>query len=240
MATKVVDINATNLAKSRRTLLLVWQDPNSRRFMKMGQLDALEGNEYAFHYLPEATHPGFAPVAEFPLLDVAYVSNELPAFFANRVLSSDRPNFSQYIEWLGIADLDDYDIPVEVLARTGGGRATDTFHIVDQPRLHQGKLTGRFFVSGIRHVDDAAAVIAHLAAGDSLALELDRANPKNPKAVLINADDGRRIGFVPDWLCGEIHDGIQGGWRVSAIAERVNADAPPHVRVLCRLTAKTV
>ena len=77
--------------------------------------------------------PDFVPLLEYPDPESAYVSNELPAFFANRVLSAARPNCARYLDWLGVDALDDQDVPFEVLARTGGGRATDTFHVVDLP-----------------------------------------------------------------------------------------------------------
>ena len=216
----------------------MWQDPTDRRFVKVGQLDALPNARYAFHYLPAAAaETNFTPLVEYPRLDALYVSNEIPAFFANRVLSSDRPHYAQYLGWLGIAHLDESEIPVEVLARTGGGRATDTFHVVDLPQDGNDTFSSRFFVSGIRYADQDGVAVASLRNGAVLSLRLETDNLKNPNAVLINTDDGRKIGYVPDWLCADVHERIRSGWSVTAVAERVNPDAPAHVRVLCRVTA---
>jgi hypothetical protein len=74
--------------------------------------------------------------------------------------------------------------------------------------------------------------------GAPLKLRREESNETNPKAVLIDSSDDRKIGYVPDWLCGEIHDRITNGWTMSAVAERVNHDAPVHVRVLCRIDAR--
>jgi hypothetical protein len=241
MAIEVLDLTTADLTSSRRTLLLVWQDPSSGRFIKVGQIDALPKSRLAFHYLESAWDASnFVPLVEYPERHVVYISDEVPAFFANRILSADRPGYDHYLEWLGIADLDEADIPFEVLARTGGSRATDTFHVVDAPTHDESRLTSRFFVSGIRHTDDADAVLASLSTGDRLALVLESSNPKNPKAVLINTTDGRKIGYVPDWLCGDAYERIKDGWQVTAVAERVNPDAPAHVRVLCRVDAQLV
>ncbi|MCB2412007.1 HIRAN domain-containing protein [Demequina sp. TTPB684] len=70
-----------------------------------------------------------------------------------------------------------------------------------------------------------------------LDLRLDEASPGNPCAVLINTADDRKVGYVPDWLCSDVHDLIQAGWPLAVVAERVNLDAPDHVKVLCRIDA---
>lgn len=241
MTIEALDLSTADLTASRRTLLLVWQDPSSGRFIKVGQIDALPGSRLAFHYLESAWDaPNFVPLVEYPERHVVYISDEVPAFFANRILSADRPGYDNYLEWLGIAGLDEADIPFEVLARTGGSRATDTFHVVDAPTHDESRLTSRFFVSGIRHTDDADAVLASLNSGDRLTLVLEDSNPKNTKAVLVDTTDGRKIGYVPDWFCGDLHDRVKDGWQVTAVAERVNPDAPAHVRVLCRVDAQRI
>lgn len=239
MATRAHDLTELDLTSSRRTLVLVWQNPTTRRFLKVGQLDALPGNRLVFHYLPTAgDDPAFQPLLEFPDLNAAYVSDEVPAFFANRILSADRPGYDDYLRWLGIEDANLADVPFEVLARTGGGRVTDTFHVVDFPLDLADSFQSRFFVSGVRYVDGSGAVIAALTDGVPLELALDESNPQNPKAVLVNAQQGGTIGYVPDWLCADVHGRIQSGWEVAAVAERVNPGAPAHVRVLCRLEAR--
>jgi hypothetical protein len=238
MATQALDRNQLDLTTSRKTLILVWQNPVSRLFVKVGQLDALPVGRFAFQYLAGAwSDPEFVPLLEYPDRDTAYVSDEVPAFFANRILSVDRPHYDRYLSWLGIEDLSPADVPFEVLARTGGGRATDTFHIVEVPLAKSNQFTSRFFVSGVRHFENSDTAIATLQNGTTLRLELEEGNEVNPKAVLVNTTDGQKFGYVPDWLCADVHTRIKNGWSVTGIAERVNPDAPAHVRVLCRLEA---
>jgi hypothetical protein len=239
MATQSLDPVQLDLTTSRRTLILVWLNPVSRRFVKVGQLDALSGGRLSFQYLNSAwDDPDFTTLLEYPDRAAAYVSDEVPAFFANRILSSDRPNYEQYLGWLGIEGLKPDDVPFEVLARSGGGRETDTFHVVDLPLDADHSFRSRFFVSGVRHFQGSDELIRSLQNGASLQLKLEENNAVNPKAVLIDAADSRTIGYVPDWLCADVHQKVNDGWRVSVIAERVNPDAPAHIRVLCRIDAE--
>ncbi len=241
MATEALDPQQLDLASSRRTLVLVWQNPVSRRFVKIGQLDALSAGRFSFQYLQTAwDDPEFNTLMEYPDRNAAYVSDEVPAFFANRILSADRPNYERYLGWLGIEGLVPDDVPFEVLARTGGGRETDTFHVVDLPLDVGHSFRSRFFVSGVRHFPDSEEVIKALQNGAPLVLKLEEENEVNPKAVLIDTADARTIGYVPDWLCADVHQRIKDGWLISVVAERVNADAPAHIRLLCRIDAQRV
>ncbi len=239
MATELKSPVDVDLSTSPRSLLLVWQSPASRRFVKVGRLDLLAGNRFAFRYLPDdASDAEFFELDDYPERDRVYMSDELPAFFANRVMSAERPSYPQYLAWLGIdQDLETMSLPIEVLARTGGGRVTDTFHVLDVPMQWEDRFTSRFFVSGISHTDEAEKVLAAISSGAVLALRLDEGNPGNPRAVLINTSDGRKIGYVPNWLCADIHELLVSGWDMSAVAERVNPDAPDHIKVLCRIDA---
>jgi len=241
MATQILEPTEVDLSSSRRSLLLVWQNPSTRRFVKIGLFDALTDGRFAFRYLDDAwSDPAFQALVEFPESTGVYVSDELPAFLANRVLSADRSNFDDFLGWLGLDSVNPAEVPLEVLVRTGGGRATDTFHILEAPSVDDDVVTSRFFVSGIRYFEGADEAFRSVSAGDALQLELEESNALNPKAVLIDLADGRRVGYVPDWLCGEVHDRIKEGWDVTVIAERVNTDAPVHVRALCRIEARRV
>ena len=100
MATRVLERSELDLASSRRTLVVTWQNPDGK-FVKVGQVDSLTDGSVAFHYLPSARRSaGFFPLAECPDLGAAYVSNELPAFLANRVLSTSRPGYAKYLHSL--------------------------------------------------------------------------------------------------------------------------------------------
>lgn len=228
----------SELARNERTLLLIWQD-SSRTFVRVGRLVARpdQSPAYTFSYEPGVAQlEGFQPITEFPDFAATYECESLPAFFQNRVMSSGRESYVEYLNLLGLQE-DSPELPIEILVRTGGSRATDTYHVVECPP-ESSEVLSRFFVSGLRHVEGVDALLSELKEGDRLGLERDLENETNPRAVLIVVRENRRIGFVPDWLLGDLYpwlDGdVTGG---EAVVERLNRgdDVPWHLRLLCRI-----
>ncbi|MDR2895101.1 MAG: hypothetical protein LBV30_00380 [Propionibacteriaceae bacterium] len=216
-------------------LRLIWQNPATRQFIAVGRFTDLdERGGYVFEYLPGAEKSGLVPLVEFPDFNVPYVSSALPAFFANRVMSRRRPGYEEYVSWLGLQAL---ATPMEVLARTGGPRATDTFHLVYEPEERDGVRESRFFVSGISHVKGASDLITPTLVGQVLTMRDDTHNPVNARAILIDSMTDQPIGWVPDWLVDEVHQLRREG-TVELVADQVNPSAPPYLRLLCRLSAR--
>lgn len=226
----VLDVPTPTEARPRlRRLRLIWQDAASRRFVHVATLDQIEADAFVFRYEEGARHESFVPLAEFPELEGEYSVNGLPAFFLNRVMSPRRASYPTYCRWLGLSG---FPAPVEILARSGGGRATDTFHVVDIPV--DGRVEGHFLVSGVRYFEDNGA-LSRIDGGSRLGLLPEPDNPVNPEAVLLTDAGGSRIGYVPDWLLDDVH-----GWGLLSTAvhvEQVNAGAPAHLRLLCRIEA---
>lgn len=218
-----------------RTLLLIWQDPASRKFVRVGSLQHLDGGSYVFQYSSDVESlEGFSPLSEFPELSGVYASESLPAFFANRVMSQERPSYALYRTWLGLEE--GTDTPFEVLARTGGGRATDTFHVVDMPSRGASALA-RFFVSGVRYQEAASRLIEVMKEGDRLCLRPEPDNPVNANAILVDAEQGEPVGWIPDWLLSDLPNDIVDPTRFALFVERVNPDAPDHLKLLVRIDA---
>lgn len=229
MRSVLADSRPEDAALVTRKLQLIWKHPVSRRYHRIGQFEALQDGRYAFGYVPGAAEiPDLTPLVQFPDLGRVYVSDALPAFLANRVMSKRRATYGQYLGWLGLGE----DAPpVEILARTGGERVTDTFHLVDSFDPVGGRVEGRFFVSGIRH--RFGGELTAIRPGQHLRLVDDLQNPVNPHAILL-ADDETELGWVPDWLVSDVHAMRQRA-DVHVFVEQVNPDAPPHLAVLCRL-----
>ena len=154
-------------------------------------------------------------------------------------MSRQRASYRDFREWLGLT-ADGEDTPVEVLARTGGPRATDTFHIVDDLREINGQQSSRFFASGVGHIAGADERLAHMDAGHRLSLRTEPDNPVNERALLIDAEADKPVGYVPDWLVMEVQELRDSGYLLDLVAERVNPTAPVHLRLLCRLEAHPV
>jgi hypothetical protein len=240
MTTQVIKRPSRSNAQSdiARRLLIVWRNPSTRMFATIGRLDQLEDGRFVFGYLESAKlADGFFPLDEFPDVSGTYISDALPVFFSNRIMSVDRGSYGEYLERLGLASLSSDEVPMEVLIRTGGGRATDTFHIVEAPIDEADRFESRFFVSGIGHIDGGAHLVRSLRAGVALSLRAEPSNEANSRAVLIDAEAGRPIGWVPDWLCDQVRTLMDDGFEIRASVDQVNENAPLRLQVLCRIEA---
>ena len=220
-------------------LFLIWQNPESRQFVRVGVLSELTDGRYAFEYTTNAQSvAGFYPLTQFPDFDKTYVSTGLPAFFVNRLMSRKRDSFPDYLRSLAI-DSPSLDTPMELLARTGGPRETDTFHLVgDLSADAEGVVVSRFLASGVRYVDADGARLTCVEDGQRLQLRADPTNPANERAQLICVGSGEPVGYVPDWLLPDLEDLQSRSSELEIIAERVSPDAAPHLRLLCRIEAR--
>ncbi len=241
MPTGLVDQVDGRVRADRRTrrLFVVWQNPETRQFVHVAHLDVQADGQYVFEYEPDAEQvPGFDGFAAFPDLHHRYRFDQLFPFFTNRVLSPRRPEYGSYLDALDITD--DEQAPVELLARSGGTRATDTVHIVPEPRTEpDGRQVLLFLASRTRHLESAGERISHLAPGDELLLRPEPDNPVNPDALLLDNTTGEPVGWVADYLLDLVRD-YQARGPVQVFVERADSpDTPPHLRLLCRLEAKS-
>lgn len=238
--------------QTSRRFHVVWQAAD-RSFHTVGTLEVdqdAEGTVLSsrFWYEPHvATVPGFQPFAEFPSFPpTALVAggiddrwqwesrDGLLAMFRNRVLSPRRPDFVPYATALGLGE--DAD-PVELLARSGGRRATDTIHIVAEPiQREDGSRDMLFLVSGVRHIDPDGKGASSVRPGDELAIRTEPENEYDSRALLLDNVTGEPLGYVPNYLLDDVHKHIEEGGSVAVHAEHVNGpDTPAHLRLLARL-----
>lgn len=235
MATELAEAVRPRERAAGRRLLVIWQDPASRRLIKVARLTE-EREGFQFEYLPGSEDPNFEPLQSFPDLDRIYWTANLPAFFQNRVMSRQRASFPKYAEWLGLDPA--VNTPFEVLARTGGERATDTFHVAEEPSVGpDGFAVIRFFASGLRHIENSEDRLRLLSEGHRLYMRPQPDNPVNPRALLIDAEAEQAIGWVPDWLLDDVHRLRSEANGIELIADRINLLAPSHLKLLCRLSA---
>lgn len=224
-----------------RSLFVSWRDPAVGSIHPIGRLVrriGLQGEHFSFAYLKLTERlPGFTPLPGLPSLHERYDSDQLFPVFANRVMPRNRPDYdllASRVHLRGDAD------PFEVLARTGGRRATDRVELFAGPeRTADGESRVLFFARGIRHVEGASEAVASLEPGGQLALVADEQNEHNPRAMLLRISDGRRVGWVPDYLIDHVHELRElNGSDPLVLVEHINdATVPPHMRLLCRLRA---
>ncbi|MCL4413173.1 MAG: hypothetical protein M1522_00250, partial [Actinobacteria bacterium] len=208
---------ATILAEEReraaagiaRRLYVSWQDADRRSFVPVGVLTwASDGSD--FRYLSAARDDNeFRPFIGFPDLGRVYRSTELFPFFENRLMPRSRPDYPAYLAALGLpGDAD----PFEVLARSGGDRATDTIEVVAEPLVDDsGYATCHFLVRGVRHVEGADDAIDSLSIDDLLSTEPDVDNPYDDHARYVVTLDGAHVGYVPSYLTAFLARAAEGG-----------------------------
>lgn len=219
-----------------RCLRVVWQDPATRQFHEVATLripcdgDGLYGFEYR-RPLADA----FVPFPAFPDVDRAYESPTLFPFFQNRIMSPLRPDYDDYLAALGLTR--DEATPFEMLSRTGGVRATDTVQVVPEPVANDDGTTDQLFLaSGVRHLPDHDELLASLRPGHELLLRDEPDNEFDSRAILLDAEAKRAVGWVPSYLLDEVHKFRDGRDPVRVFVERANGpDTPAHLRLLCRL-----
>jgi hypothetical protein len=151
-------------------------------------------------------------------------------------MSASRPDYPSLVEALNLS-VD--TSPVEILARTGGPRATDTFQIAAEPAISRDVATSLFLASGVRHIDGAEERIRQLRPGDALTVRPEPANPVNPLALLLDSAPNEPVGWIPDWMVDYVQDllHLAADPRVSVV--RVNpTDRPAHLRLLCKLDVR--
>ena len=230
-------------SEQRREFQVIWQDKVTRSLVRVGWL-VFTGHEFEFSYTDDIkSDAGFRPFPAFPRLDEVYRSEELFPYFAVRLTSTADPQYEAVLDALGLTHED--ATPAELLARSPES-PHDTIQVVPEPtEMPDGTLVRVFLVSGTRHADErdpdaVSQLIAKLPVDDPLELVPEPQNVQNSKALRL-VTDGKRVGWVPDYLLDEIHGYIVSGRPVSVTVVRANGpDTPPHLRLLCRLTAGPV
>lgn len=225
-----------------KRLLLFWQNPASRRWFTVGLLTEEQGG-FSFQYSNSAKklakQKEFEPFGVMRKMSVVHTAEELFPMFKNRLLEKSRPEYPEYLRWLGldkssVSDMDE-------LSRSGGVRATDKLQMFPYPEPQDGKYIVEFFVHGIRHVpSEKANRIATLKEGDELFLLKDVQNKVDPFALVIRTDDPPEIvGYCPSFFVEDFNVLLsdQSPRSVKLSVFKVNMDAPLQLRLMCRLEA---
>lgn len=226
-----------------KTLFLAWQAP-SREWFPVGRLVAdVDHQIYEFDYIQGALRAkqqaGFSPLLAFPDFNQHYCASELFPLFKNRILSSGRKDFADYLRSLDL-DPNNPDL-MEVLAVTGGERQTDNFEVF--PKVNKqadGSFKCRFFLHGVRHVNVAGGARAQtLQEGELLRVTIEMNNPATQIAILLFSDDYLPLGWSPRYLVSDLLHAMSNAPNLSASVVKVNAhDTPINRRYLIEMTGK--
>lgn len=223
-------------------LLVMWQHPDSREIIPIGRFSR-HVDRYSFAYTTAAAEiSGFRPLPGLEDLHQRYVSDRIPAVFDQRVMSSERPDFANYLGTIGLAEA----TPWEQIVESGGSRAGDTLQFMQLPTAADGRARARFLANGVRHIpgtvrhlvgrdisvsrEEQETALQSLRPGDRVQLEAESDNPHDPCAVLLTVG-GVPVGWVPRAMSASIRELMDLEPR-EAIVHRVNGPgAPFHLRL---------
>lgn len=223
-----------------KALFVVWQEPDTRRWVPVARLTRDNGT-FRFTYTKGALESEkFAGFGRMDNLRASYESKELFPLFANRILPKSRSDYRAYLHWLGLDERSADDL--EVLARSGGMRATDTLEIIPCPEpTSDNKYVVYFFSHGLRYLSTKDQErVSLLNAGERLYLMRDMQNRVDAMALLMRTDDPISVvGYCPRYYSKEFSVllGQVPRDHVRVNVEQVNADAPSNFRLLCKLNA---
>lgn len=223
-----------------KILYIAWSDTVERKWYPVGRL-CFDNNMYIFCYTEGARASSrFAPFGQMNDLTQIYTSQNLFPLFENRILNKKRPEFGDFLEWLGL-DIDNYD-PLEVLALTEGKRGTDSIEIFPCPQKGSDEMYRiSFFAHGMRYLDKSYIdALRNIRAGDSLYLMFDIQNRYDERAITMRTDDPVKfVGYCPRYLAKDFRHLLDkvDHRLVRVEIERINYDAPLQYKIMCRATS---
>ncbi|MEX2300956.1 MAG: hypothetical protein WD733_08475 [Bryobacterales bacterium] len=232
-----------------KTLFLAWQNSETRRWFPIGQLTCEpESRRFLFRYLrgveTAMQEGGFEPLPSFRELDPVYESEELFPLFANRVLSQSRPDYKEFLSWMSLPSDQDID-PIELLARSGGQKVTDSLEVFAMPEERgMDQYSVHFFVHGLRHMaPDSLKRADRLKPGERLLPMHDFQNPSDSQALMLRTaetepGDVHNVGYCPRYLFVDTFSQmVKEKGLPEILVEKLNAaPAPIRFRILCRVS----
>ena len=222
------------------TLYLAWEDPSSRAWSPVGRLTH-ENDLFRFVYTKGAQKlKSFTTFGSMKELDRVYKSSEIFPIFSNRLLPKSRPEYKEYIDWLGFSD--DNAGPLEQLARSGGIKETDFFMTYQVPEEQNNNFYETcFFVHGMRYLrSEDINLTEELRPGSRLYPMFDVQNIDDPEAVALSTEGpDDLVGYLPRYLVADVRKLMDlNDQKAELIIEKVNLNAPLQMKLLCRFRAK--
>lgn len=223
-------------------LLVMWQHPDTREILPIGRFTR-RGATYSFAYTVTAAEiEGFRPLPGLSDLDHRYESDRIPAVFDQRVMSSERADYSDYLGSIGLATA----TPWEQIVESGGRRAGDTLQFMPLPTLVAGRARARFLANGVSHIPEMTrrlsdrdvlvtreqqeAILQALQVGDRLQVQAEVGNPQDPASVFLMSR-GLPIGWVPRVLSASVRELLDATPLEVSVYRVSGPTAPFHLRL---------
>lgn len=231
-----------------RDLLVLWQHPETRQIIPIGRF-VHDGATYAFSYTRAAgTVEGLRPLPGLPEMHGRYESTTIPLVFGQRVMESDRPDYSKYLRTLGLDATQ--ATPWEQIVHSGGKRAGDTLQFMQVPTVVEGRVRTRFLASGVRRIpgtdrapsgrlvsvtsEQHEEALQGLEPGSTVLVEPEVNNEKDPCAALITTQ-GVPLGYIPRSLSASFRELMASGPVTPRVVRVGEPGTAPHLRLVLDL-----
>lgn len=223
-------------------IFLLWQSNIARKWHTIGCLSK-KGEKYLFNYvngLKAAQNEGFSLIYEFPEKYAMYISNSLPSFFQNRLLSRNRPEFNQYLNWANISGMSKLS-DLELLTHRFARRIDDQYMLFRTPEKINEEYSINFFIHGARYRSEVKYenLIEDNVTTLSLEAEFDNEYDDHATLIYINSDDlfGKKyLGYVPRFLSEDIRY-LMTQTKLNLEIEKINLSPTPY-RYRCLVSLK--
>lgn len=221
-----------------KILYVTWQTPDTRSWHVVGRLFQREDSIYGFNYTKGAlSSKKFTAFSGMEDLETTYLSTDLFPLFLNRILPVKRPEYPEFIKWLGF-ESNEVE-PIDFLERSGGLRETDNLQVFKKLQLdEEGYFSYTIFVHGIKYLNDSVKKrINKLSYGEKLFLCLDVQNQYDENAVIVRAENPAEIiGYCPRYISSDICRILKSDdSNVSIKVEAFSEHAPVNYRLMCKL-----
>ncbi len=207
----------------KKSMWLIWKQPESRRRYKVGTLTKTN-DKYTFVYedpeLSEALKVGFDYFPGFNDINLKYESDHLFANISTRLPNKKRED---YLQLLNIYNLENDSNEFDILQATKGRLITDNFEFV--PVFDKNKL--EFDVAGTRYSKDLKKCKDLLEVNDELLFELEPDNIEDEnaiKVIFIKNNNKYHIGYVPRYYTKQLAELLQNNIKYSALIKSVNTE----------------
>ena len=221
-------------------LILSWKNSTTHMWVPVGRLK-FQNNCYFFQYTKGAQNSQeFKPFEKMDDLNKIYESEDLFPLFKNRLLQKSRPEYTEYLGWLGIKGKAMH--PMEELALTGGVRATDSLQLFPIPVQNNGYYEVKFFSHGIRYLAPSYIKRANkLENGARLYIMKDIQNPHDKYALTLRTEDPPElVGYCPKNYVKDFNSLVDenGVDNVEVSVVKNNISAPSQLKLLCQFRTK--
>ena len=224
-----------------KELLLAWREPKNREWLVVGKL-WFKNNKYYFGYtkgVKKALNSNnFILFGSMQDIEQIYISDEIFPIFKNRLFQKNRPEYKNYLEWLGFGGNQDI-LPLDELSRTNGIRATDSLQLFEIPKPKNQKFVVYFYSHGLRHLPKCYQDrLKHLKEKERLFIVKDIQNKIDGNALMLKTDDpSELVGYCPKFYAKDFNKLIElnGRDKVFVSIEKINLDAPIQLQLLCKI-----